>query len=205
MRGSFIVFEGPDGCGTTSHAKFLNETLQSQGSTTLLTAEPTPGPVGKFIREALKTGGLPSSSLQLLFCADRAAHVERDIIPALERGETVITDRYTLSTIAYGDALGLDAQWLEKVNDAFLKPDILLLLLPPLEVCLSRLAERTQRDILEGDSLQARVHKAYQRWASRHPETAIIDSSGTKEETAELIARHVLTKLATLRAAPVAA
>ena len=87
MTGKFIVFEGPDGSGTSYHSRMLAQTLRNEGKNVLLTAEPTSGPIGTLIRTTLKEGdGFPAESLQLLFCADRAWH-QREIRSALERGE----------------------------------------------------------------------------------------------------------------------
>jgi dTMP kinase len=192
MNGTYIVFEGPDGSGTTSHSSLLANRLQDQGKTVLLTAEPTGGPIGSFIRQQLSIkAGIPASALQLLFCADRAMHLERTVKPALERGETVISDRSYLSTLAYGEALGLDVSWLEGVNEPFLKPDLLLLALPPLSVCLERLGSRNERDILEEDSLQTRVHRAYENMASLNPGWKVVDTSGSIDDTAHVILSEV--------------
>lgn len=192
MRGTYIVLEGPDGSGTTSHSSRLANTLQEQGKKVLLTAEPTDGPIGVYIRQQLVSkAGIPASALQLLFCADRAMHMERTVRPALERGEIVISDRSYLSTLAYGEALGLDVSWLEGVNAPFEKPDLLLLALPPLTVCLERLGKRTERDLLETDSLQARVHRSYEGMASRNPAWSVIDTSGLADDTAHRIAGEV--------------
>jgi dTMP kinase len=192
MNGLMIVLEGPDGSGTTSHASRLANTLKESGRKVLLTAEPTDGPIGRFIREQLKSkSGIPASALQLLFCADRAMHHAQTVRPALERGEIVISDRSFYSTLAYGEALGLDTAWLEGVNAPFVRPDFLILALPPLSVCLERLHGRAELDMLEEDSLQARVHKAYASMAKQHPEWSVIDTSGPVEDTAKILAQAV--------------
>lgn len=188
MRGRFLVLEGPDGSGTTLHTSLLADFLSGSGVSCVRTAEPTAGPVGTFIRGQLRgQGPVDACTLQLLFCADRAWHVANAVEPALAGGSTVVSDRYALSTLAYGEALGLDAAWLERVNAGFPKPDRVVLLLPPLDVCLARLRERGETDAMEKEDLQARVHAAYARLARDNPEIAVIDSSGEKEETARLV------------------
>ncbi len=191
MSSKFIVIDGPDAAGTTLHARLLAEHLQKEGRNVLLTAEPTNGPVGTWIRELLKEKKVPSSSLQLLFTADRSWHVENVILPALQEGKTVITDRYTYSTIAYGIALGLDAQWLKDMNRTFLKPDSTVFTLPPLSVCLERLERREKHDILENGDLQEHVHNAYRKLAEEDPSIIVVDTSGDKEATAETIAHSI--------------
>lgn len=186
MSGKFIVLEGPDGSGTTLHTALLAERLRAKGIEVLQTCEPTPGPIGVFIREHLKKQTLPSDALQLLFTADRSWHLANEVLPALERGATVISDRYWLSTVVYAEALGIDPTGLAFVNEKFRKPDLQLLLLPPFEVCQERLGKRVERDILEGDSLQKKVYEAYKKRAAEYG-IQIIDSSGDKESTAATI------------------
>lgn len=186
MRGKFIIFEGPDGAGTTTHSARLAEHLTREGKDVWLTREPTAGPIGQGIREILDVGGVNGAALQLLFCADRADHVE-EIERALEAGKTVICDRYVPSTLAYGSALGLDTMWLRQANAPFPQPDHTFLLLPPLAVCLERLGSRTKSDALENAALAERVYAAYELLAEGDPTITVIDTSKTKEEVEEEI------------------
>lgn len=188
MNGRFIVLEGPDGSGTTMHVALLAERLRNEGKTVLQTCEPTQGPVGQFIREHLKKESLPADTLQLLFTADRAWHLQKDVLPALERGETVISDRYWLSTVVYAEALGINADALQQLNQTFIQPDVQIILLPPFEICQERLGRRAERDILEEDSLQKLVYNGYTEKAKTMG-IPLVDSSGTIEETAALIAK----------------
>jgi dTMP kinase len=182
MSGRFIVLEGPDGSGTTTHSTALVERLRSRGISALHTFEATDGPIGTFIRGKLREGGIPGNALQLLFTADRAWHVEHVLRPALERGETVICDRYSLSTVIYGTAQGFDRFWLESMNEPFIKPDLMLVALPPFDVCMQRLGKR-DKDVIEADdSLQKRVYDLYAEYASMLPAAHVIDTSGNKEE-----------------------
>lgn len=193
--GTFLVLEGPDGAGTTSHAQRLADALQAMGKTVCLTAEPTNGSIGRFIREALKSGEVLSpAALQLLFCADRAEHVASVILPALKRGEVVISDRYALSTLVYGAALGLDSDWLKHMNGAFPAPTLTLLLLPPLEVCLERVARRAVQDVLEATPIQTAVHAGYSACVGEQ-QLQLVDTSGTKEDSAARILAHALRVL----------
>lgn len=123
-------------------------------------------------------------ALQLLFCADRAVHCACEITPALARGETVICDRYALSTLAYGSAAGIDWSWLREVNKNFVQPSRYILLLPSLATCLGRLARRAARDAFEATHFQEEVYAAYERLARADSTIAVVDSSDTKEETA---------------------
>ncbi|MFA6523364.1 MAG: dTMP kinase [Candidatus Peribacteraceae bacterium] len=181
MHGKLIVLEGPDGAGTTLHCKLLAERLEKEGHTVLVTAEPTDGPIGTHIRDILRGRELlPADALQLLFCADRAWHIDRVIRPALQEGKIVIADRYTLSTVAYGAVQGLDATWLQGINDAFVKPDCVILALPPLNVALERLGRRPSHDIFEQRDVQEKLHDVYRKLASEDPGITVIDTSGSK-------------------------
>jgi dTMP kinase len=193
MQGTFIVLEGPDGAGTTYHAEALAKALKARGREVLLTAEPTNGTIGNFIRRSLKEGAtLSPLALQLLFTADRAEHVESVIIPALDRGMTVISDRYIPSTLIYGEALDLPKEKLEIMNKKFIQPDDLFLLLPPYDVLRDRIARRDARDAFESDALQRKVYAGYVRYAKSHPDAIVIDTSGEKDAAAEEICGKIL-------------
>lgn len=187
----FIVFEGPDGAGTTLHSRLLAEKLISEGHRVILTAEPTDGPIGTWIRTNLRTESahspLSPQALQLLFCADRAEHIEKVIKPALAEGKIAISDRYTLSTIAYGGTFGVDREWLKKINEGFLKPDVTILALPSIAVCMERLGRREVRDMFEKEELQEKIHAAYRALAQEHASIAVVDTSGEKATAAEHI------------------
>lgn len=101
-QGKLIAIEGIDGAGTTTQCRLLAEALNARGIPVHLTAEPSQGPIGKLLREALqKKHGIEDLALVPLFAADRLDHLSREIVPQLARGAVVITDRYTLSSLAY--------------------------------------------------------------------------------------------------------
>lgn len=184
--GKLIVLEGPDGSGTTTQVRFLVDAL-SRDREVLQTAEPSDGPMHDIIRSAHRAGDLPAATIQLLFVADRAWHVDRVITPALERGAIVVSDRYALSTLAYGMAFGLDRAWLEDCNRMFPRPDVTILALPSLDVCMERVHRRGEDDAFERRELQERVHAAYRELAAQDDRIHIVDTSGGKEESAALI------------------
>lgn len=183
---SFIVLEGPDGAGTTFHSAKLAEALRAQGNDVLLTAEPTDSPIGKFIRKQLEEKTIPSpAALQLLFCADRAWHVDTVIKPALAAGKTVISDRYLTSTLVYGEALGLDAAWLAEINKVFPRSDTLIFALPGLDVCIARMEKRGKQDVFENRPFADKIYKLYERMAMNDSLIHIVDTSLEKEEVAK--------------------
>jgi dTMP kinase len=186
MHGKFIVFEGPDGSGTSLQARLFAEKLRKEGKGVLLTAEPTDGPIGEEIRTILHGDTLPSpEAMQLLFCADRAEHVKSVIEPALKEGKTVISDRYALSTIVYGSALGLDPQWLTQINDAFVHPDLTIITLPSLEVCLERVGRRKKLDQFEQKAFLQRIYEIYAQ--TKDPTIIFADTSDEKKKVADQI------------------
>jgi dTMP kinase len=189
-NGTYIVLEGPDGGGSTTHAKILCETLRNKGFDLVQTAEPTTGPIGMTIRAELRGKGIPSDALQMLYSADRAWHMAKVVRPGLDAGKIVVGERCHLSTLVYGEALGLDVPWLEAMNARFAKPDLMLVLMPPFEVCAARLGIR-DRDLLEADSIQRKVHDAYGNYMKTHPEAVFVDTSGDIAPVAADIAKIV--------------
>jgi dTMP kinase len=146
MRGIFIAIEGLDGSGGTTQSKLLQIWMEQQGTWTTVrrTWEPSAGPVGLFIREALKLENadkLGDNVLPYLFAADRRDHLDREIIPVLQQGGAVITDRYYHSSLAY-QSLTIGLARVAELNADFRRPDLTLFLDLPAEVCLERILAR---------------------------------------------------------------
>ncbi|MCX7017301.1 MAG: dTMP kinase, partial [Candidatus Sumerlaeota bacterium] len=125
MRGLLVVLEGIDGTGKSTQARRLAEALEARGHTTRVLREPTDGPHGSELRRMAREGRTDPQRERALFIADRREDVERNIRPALARGEIVVMDRYYFSTVAYQGARGLDPDELRAENEAFApKPDL---------------------------------------------------------------------------------
>jgi dTMP kinase len=157
----FIVFEGIDGCGKSTHARLLAKWLTESGRQVVKTAEPTKGRIGSLIREVLsgKEKAHPRT-LALLFTADRAEHVE-EIRAALAAGKIVVCERYVYSTVAYQSAQGLDRGWLMRLNDFAVKPDMVLFL----DVNPGTGAGRTKTgEIFEKEEFLKKVRDEYLRF-----------------------------------------
>src|SRR3989344_6163988 len=124
----FITIEGLDGAGLSTQAGLLRDYLLKKKKKVILTKEMTDGLVGGLIKAALRkewdTGNL---TIQNLFTADRAHHLATEIEPALKKGLIVVSDRYILSTLAYG-ALDVPLQYLKQMNALFRKPDLTFIL-----------------------------------------------------------------------------
>src|SRR5262245_55399277 len=130
MRAPFIVFEGLDGAGTTTQAHRLVDSLNALGHESHFTREPSDGPIGTQIRQALAGRlGLPGGqrltpdTLALLFAADRVDHLASEIVPLCERGVTVVCDRFMLSSVAY-QGQELDPAFVRQINARALPPDL---------------------------------------------------------------------------------
>lgn len=144
--GRLIVFEGIDGSGKSTLARRLFEHLRDRGEDVVLTREPSDGPLGQEIRRIAREGrqGVSAREECDLFLADRAQDVAERIQPTLDRGGTVVVDRYYLSNAAYQGSLGLDPEEILAENEArFPTPDIVFLIDVTVEVALERI--RTSR------------------------------------------------------------
>jgi dTMP kinase len=204
MRGLFVTFEGVEGSGKTTVAKAIAENLRQKGLTVTVTAEPGTTSVGRQIRQLLATVSERTAWTEaFLFLADRAEHVAKVIKPALERGEIVLCDRFTDSTIAYqGFGLGLPLEWLMQLNSIAtngLVPDLTLLLDIDPEMGLKRSQRET---VFERRSLDfhQRVRWGYLWLAKQEPHRVkVIDASQPLESVLTQALRLVEEALARWR------
>ena len=204
MRGLFVTFEGVEGSGKTTVAKAIAENLRQKGLTVTVTAEPGTTLVGRQIRQLLATVDERTAWTEtFLFLADRAEHVAKVIKPALERGEIVLCDRFTDSTIAYqGFGLGLPLEWLMQLNSIAtngLVPDLTLLLDIDPEMGLKRSRRET---VFERRSLDfhQRVRWGYLWLAKQEPHRVkVIDASQPLESVLTQALRLVEEALARWR------
>jgi len=183
-RGKFITFEGMDGSGKTTQMHRLAGRLRANGHTVLETIEPGGPRIAVEIRRILLDAGnqeLGAPTELLLYFASRAQNVEEWILPALERGEIVLSDRFTDSSRVYqgvGRGLGLDAvEALDRIACRGLKPDLTILVdvdaQASLERAWARNAAAPHRETrMDDQSLEfhLKVHEAYQQLAEREPE-----------------------------------
>jgi dTMP kinase len=161
--GALIVIEGIDGAGTTTQSEMLAEWLGAAGIPSLLTREPSNGPIGGTLRRhlgrKLELGGPEAEALA--FAADRMDHVTSEVSPALASGATVVADRYYLSSLAY-QALSCDLAWLREINRFATRPDLTVFLSVPVDVGVARFSTRATRERFEEDHSQlVRIAQAY--------------------------------------------
>ncbi len=190
-NGIFITFEGIEGCGKSTQSKMLKEYLQSTGKSVLLTREPGGPLISEKIRHLLldpeNNEMLPETEL-LLYMASRSQHTGQWIIPALEAGKFVISDRYSDSSIAYqGAARRLDLREIDGITrfaTFSLVPDITFLIDLPAENGLCRIKPCTADRIEKEDiDFHKRVRQGFLDVAKREPSRfCVIDGRGTIEE-----------------------
>jgi dTMP kinase len=208
-RGKLITFEGIDGCGKSTQLRLLERYLAERGVEFISTREPGGTDLGRKIRSALLDGAKesvePLAEL-LLYSADRAQHVRQVIIPAMEAGKVVLSDRfYDATTVYQGYGRGFDLLLIHQLNELAtggLKPDLTLLFDLDVETGLKRTHRRVDEsngaaarpDRLDREPMEFhdRVRKAYLEIAAREPRRfRIIPSAGPVEETFKLMIEEV--------------
>jgi len=190
-RGIFICVEGLDGCGKTTQTKLLVGRLRKKGYNVTYTAEPSRGKIGNFIKKYCLHGVKRVSSIveALLFAADRFEHVEKEVIPALDEGKLVVSDRYVYSSLAYQGAAGLDLEWIEKINEHAIRPALALFIDVEPETVIQRLKPR--KSVMENLETQRNVRKVYVKFVEKG-ELVKIDGNKSKQEVADDILTVVL-------------
>ncbi len=196
--GLFVCFEGGEGSGKSTQSRLLREHLEQQGREVVLTFEPGDTPVGAELRRIVlspETGALSDRTEVLLYAADKAEHVDTVVLPALERGAVVVTDRYVDSTLAYqgaGRTLPVgDVAHVARWATGDLRPHLTVVLdLEP----AAGLGRFEGRDRIEGESLEfhQRVRQAFLDMAAEDPEHyLVLDARAAVEEIAGAIRERV--------------
>ena len=192
QRGLFISFEGVEGAGKSTHVRMVAETLEAEGREVLTTAEPGGTPISQCIRGVLldsKHAAMDPVTELLLYAAARRQHLKELILPALDAGKVLITDRFSDSTTAYqGTGRGLDMQLiaeLDRIVTGGLRPDLTVLLDMDVEQGLERNRGAGKRDRLEMEQVEfhRRVREGFLTIAKAEPgRVKLIDASGSKEQ-----------------------
>ena len=160
QKGKFITIDGVEGAGKSTQITFICEYLQAKGVNDVLTREPGGTDLGEQIRELLlntKTKSMHSDSELLLMFSARNEHIHNKIIPALNNGDWVLSDRFTDASYAYqGGGRGLDMQRIEQLEKWVLQdftPDMTLLLDIPVEQGMERDKSRGKKDRIELENM----------------------------------------------------
>ena len=209
MEGKFIVFEGIDGCGKTTQIKNLYEWLPASGLidknlNVIKTREPGGSLLGKEIREMILKNNQdnPPSNLTelLLYAADRAEHLSKIILPTLRKGNWVLSDRFSGSTLAYqGYGRDIDINIINKLESIVcqsLKPDITFLLdISPEESIARRRNKVPDRIESEGINFLHKVNKGFKLIASEN-NWEIIKASSDINSISQRIQKSLTNKFA---------
>lgn len=187
-KGLFITFEGTDGCGKTTQIEILKDYFEKQGRTVLLTREPGAKGLGTKLREILLNydGEVSPVCESFLFLADRAQHVDTIIKPAVARGEIVLCDRHTDSTVAYqGYGRELDIEQIKMLNNiatSGLKPDLTFIFDIDIDTAQKRVGKNKDRMESAGIEFFKRVRNGYLEIAKQEPERVkVLDGSKSIE------------------------
>lgn len=207
-KGKYIVIEGIDGSGKSTQAKLVSEALSAKGITVLETSEPnTHDAIGKLIRDVLSgKEKISSVAIQYLFSANRATTHAGIIIPALERGETVLSHRCFWSAVAYGivdrHAKGdieqagnqlLIAQSILSMYHQFIVPDYTFYLDISIDTAMSRLSGMDkEKEIYEKRGTLEKIKNGYEWLIKKFPEEFVVINA---EDSVEKVAQNILSSI----------
>ncbi len=188
----FIVLEGLDGAGTTTQLARLAERLRQHGHVVHETREPSDGPVGRWIRRTLAHDpeAPAPSTLPWMYAADRADHLAREVEPALERGEVVVTDRYFHSSLAY-QSLQRPLDEVAALNASFRVPELTVFVEVPVDVSLARIEARLAKvggvpELFEEraklEAIRDAYHRVNRRLQARGDHIVTVDGAGSIDE-----------------------
>lgn len=204
--GKFIVLEGIEASGKTTQVKILGEIL-AKIQTTFVTKNPTDNEIGAYIRKEILSGNekhIPPVAYQYLFAADRVSQQE-DLIERLKKGETIISDRYFWSSVAYGiaDREGTNYENWEEVSmtalsllsmyHQFILPDLSIYLDVSLEESLRRIKGSTKHtEIYDNHQMNIKIKKGYDWLLKTFPnELTVLDGEKPLDEITQEIVKLV--------------
>ena len=201
MKGKFIVFEGCEGVGKSTQLRLLKEYLEKTGQKAVFTREPGGTPVGEKIRSLLLGEEMSAESEALLFAAARCEHIDKVILPALERGELVVCERYVDSSIAY-QAFGrkLGRKRVEEINAyafASCMPDAVVFIdMNPLNSWRRQKGKIVENDRMEkeSDGFHLAVYLGFKESASSTDRFISVIPDEDKLVTASLIVNALKAK-----------
>jgi len=193
-HGVFVCFEGGDGSGKSTQSRLLAERLEALGHVVRPTFEPGDTPVGAEVRRIVlspETGELSHRTEVLLYAADKSEHVDTVVIPALARGEVVVTDRYVDSTLAYqGAGRDLDIREVEEVArwaTGDIRPHLTVVLDVDPRDGLGRFEGRDRIEV-EGLEFHGRARQLFLDLAAADPDHyLVLDGRGDRDALAEQV------------------
>ena len=207
IKGKFITIEGPDGSGKTSVIKLLTEQLQAADHCVYATREPGGSRISEQIREVILDVDntlMDARTEALLYAAQRRQHLVEKVVPNLEAGKVVISDRFVHSSLAYqGIARNLPIEDIWMINQFAIgnyRPDLTIVIDVPAEVGLERIYKaRGQRQFdrldQEDVSFHQKVRQAYLDFAKDDAKMAVVDGQGSMEDVAEACLKKIYSIL----------
>ena len=200
-RGRFITMEGPDGSGKSTQIALLKEYLEKEGYDVIITREPGGTKISENIREVILNPDykeMSSVTEMLLYASARAQLIAEVIVPAIDSGKAVISDRFVDSSLVYqGMARGLGVEKVYEINKAAIgdyMPDVTFMLDLPAETGIARKKDQKELDRMEQESLDFHrsVAEGYREMARRFPERIkTIDATLPIEEICGIIKGRV--------------
>jgi len=192
LVGKFITLEGPDGSGKSTIINLISDYMKQKGIEFTVTREPGGTLIGEEIRDIIidnKNTNMGAETEALLFAAARGQHIHEKIIPALNDGKIVISDRFLLSSLAYqGIGRNLGVERVKMINDFGLRgiyPDLVLFFHIDPEITLERKTDGMGGDRLEQEGVEfhKKVYEGYMELLKKYPENVkIIDATKSVDE-----------------------
>lgn len=196
-KGLFITFEGADGCGKTTQLNLLKEYLINKNFDVLVTREPGAKGLGEKLRDILLNyeGEVSNRCESFLFLADRAQHIDTIVKPALAKGQIILCDRHTDSTVAYqGYGRGIDIEQINRLNEIAtdgLKPDLTFVFDIDIETSMSRVGTEKDRMESAGNDFFNRVRNGYLEIAKNEPQRVkVIDATKTVDRVFDSVLKE---------------
>ena len=197
MRGKFITIEGQDGAGKSTNIEIITRFLNSKDVEFVTTREPGGTPAGELLRETVLNSGsdfIGDDAELLIMFAARAQHLQQVILPALDKGIWVLSDRFTDATYAYqgaGRRCSMeDITTLETLVQKGLQPDLTLLLDLPVDVGERRAGRRSEPDRfeLQASEFKTRVRECYLARAKAYSQRMkVVDASQPLESVQQAV------------------
>ena len=198
----FIVLEGIDGSGTSTQSELLKEYFISQGEKAVISPEPSSGIIGNLIRQALKKrilftkdADLFDEQMAYLFAADRHDHLYNDVdgvFKLINDGFHVISTRYYFSSLSYNCQTPEQFNFVSKLNHKFPNPDLAIYLDISPEVSLSRIKDRSLKEVYETKNKLSKVRTNYQNIFAKYVDNLLI-IDGTEDKTE--ISHKIISKI----------
>jgi len=191
----FIVLDGIDGSGTTTHSQLLAGFLESKGLKVHITQEPSNNEIGLLLRKFLKDNKIPPSTDALMFAADRDLHYRNEIKKKLDEGYIVISDRYIESSIIYQSIQSdeISIEWVKSINKFAGMPDATIILDIEAQISLSR---KNQSDLekFENTNFLEKVRNTYLERA-KELNYFVVNTNDIIELAQQKIQNFIISKL----------